>query len=57
MEKQIENQLFMLEELCEDIKINGYDDKQIDELEEITKFIFMSLDNLDKRLKKIESKN
>lgn len=57
MKENIVNQVIILEELCEDIKINGYDDKQIDQLEEITKFIFMSLDNLDERLKKIESKN
>lgn len=57
MEKQIENQLSMLEELCEDIKINGYDDEQVDQIEEMMKFLFMSVDNLDKRLKKIENNN
>lgn len=55
MKNNLENYKERLEELCEDIKTNDYDEKQVDELEEMIKFIFMYLENNDKRIKKLEN--
>jgi len=55
MKKYLENYRERLEELCEDIKRNDYDDKQVDELEEMINFIFMYLENNDERIKKLEN--
>src|SRR5699024_1842813 len=55
MKNYLENYRERLEELCEDIKTNDYDEKQVDELEEMIKFIFMYLENNDKRIKKLEN--
>ena len=51
----VEQYILELEELCEDIRKNGFDDdKQIDKLEEIIHFILKSQQNLNERLDKLE---
>lgn len=51
----VEQYILEIEELCEDIRKNGFDDdKQIDKLEEIIHFILKSQQNLNERLDKLE---